>query len=101
MIKRFFFVDIAVAILAVVIFLKGARAQSECDNAYGLCMAGCATDRSAERCMQRCQGTKKRCEVAGGYAMKGQGYILPDPRLDQSIRRPLYEDSATQKRNKQ
>jgi hypothetical protein len=38
-----------------------AHADPACDNSYGVCMANCATDRSAERCMQRCMGERHQC----------------------------------------
>ena len=58
---------VASGLLALVFFLSKADAQPECDGAYSLCMSGCATDRSAERCMQRCQQAGERCSKSGVF----------------------------------
>jgi hypothetical protein len=45
-------------------FLAGtaaAHAQSNCKETYSVCMAACATERMAERCMQKCAPLRDRC----------------------------------------
>jgi hypothetical protein len=78
-------------VVIVFVFAKNVRAQTECDDAYGLCMAGCANDRSAERCMQRCQGSRNRCSLSGSFEMQGAGWLRSDIPLNQSTRRELYD----------
>jgi hypothetical protein len=78
---------------------KTVRAQAECEDVYGLCMAGCANDRSAERCMQRCQGSRNRCSMSGSVAMQGAGFLRTDIPLDQSIRREHYDRPSRPKSN--
>lgn len=41
--------------------LQTAFAQDICENNYGSCMASCATDPLAARCMQRCGTQRARC----------------------------------------
>src|SRR3954466_8254034 len=84
-------------IVLVFVLAKNVRAQSECDDVYGLCMAGCANDRSAERCMQRCQGSHNRCSMSGGFAMQGAGFLRTEIPLDQNVRREFYERAHRRK----
>src|SRR3954464_10146316 len=59
---------LAVALLAI--FFSGkSQDQAQWDDGYALCMSGCATDRSAERCMQRCQEAERRCAKSGVFKM--------------------------------
>jgi len=37
------------------------QAQAVCKETYGACMAACATEPMAERCMQRCAPLRDRC----------------------------------------
>jgi len=92
------------AVLALTIaFSKSSSAHIECDDVFGLCMAGCATDRTAARCTQQCDGAKTRCSLSGGFAMEGAGFLLlpNDIRLDQSVKRELHEHPTPIKRNAQ
>ena len=55
-----------VSTLAVVALLMSAcasHADPACVGTYGVCMAGCATELMAERCMQRCMAQRDRCMV--------------------------------------
>ena len=74
-------------VVLVFVLARNVQAQTECDDVYGMCMAGCANDRSAERCMQRCQGSRNRCSLSGSFAMQGAGFLLHDVPLGQSLRR--------------
>src|SRR5436190_3434644 len=69
----------AVACLAVFLF-GAARAQSQCDDGYALCMSGCATHSAPERCMQRCQEAERRCAKSGVYRMP-VGFLLNKARV--------------------
>jgi hypothetical protein len=83
-------------------FSRVASAQTECDAVRGLCMAGCDSGRTAARCIQRCDGAKRRCSLSGSFVMQGAGYLLlHDMRLDQSIRRELHEHPTPIKRSTQ
>jgi hypothetical protein len=87
-------------LMLAIAFSKGLSAQAECDHVYGLCMAGCTIDRMAVRCMQRCDGAKKRCGLSGSFAMEGAGFLLlHDKRLDRSVHRELHEHPTPVKRN--
>ena len=61
-------------------FSVSANAQAECDDGYTICMSGCATDRSPERCMQRCQQAAERCSKSGVFKMP-IGFLLNKARL--------------------
>jgi len=91
------------AVIALAIALgSDVSAQTECNDVLGLCMAGCASDRTAVRCMQRCDRAKSRCNLAGSFAMQGACFLLlPNMHLDQSIRRVLHEHPTPIKRNAQ
>jgi hypothetical protein len=78
-------------VVLVFVLAKNVRAQTECDDVYGLCMAGCANDRSAERCMQRCQGARNRCSLSGSFGTQSAGFLGGAVLLDQSTRRELYD----------
>jgi hypothetical protein len=71
-------------LIAVLLFsaasVVSARAQAICDDGYALCMSGCATDRSPERCMQRCQEAERRCAKSGVFKMP-VGFLLNKNRL--------------------
>jgi hypothetical protein len=46
----------------VALWTSSAQADT-CESSYAICMGKCATDRMAERCMQRCQGKRNQCQV--------------------------------------
>jgi hypothetical protein len=70
------------ALAALIIFFIGeSPAQPQCEDGYSLCMANCATDRSPERCMQRCQEAERRCEKSGVFRMP-IGFLLQRQRLE-------------------
>src|SRR3954465_10683356 len=72
---------LAVALLAI--FFSGkSQAQAQCDDGYALCISGCATDRSAERCMQRCQEAERRCAKSGVFKMP-VGFLLNRARIQE------------------
>src|SRR3954454_7086337 len=72
---------VAVTFLAIFFCGKG-RAQAQCDDGYTLCMLGCATDRAAERCMQRCQEAERRCAKFGVSRMP-VGFLLNRTRIEE------------------
>src|SRR3954454_19201765 len=78
--KIFLFL-LAVAFLATFFSGKG-RAQAQCDDGYALCMSGCATDLSAERCTQRCQEAERHCAKSGVFKMP-VGFILNRARFEE------------------
>lgn len=55
----------AVLLLFAILVMRPSEAYSDpaCDGPYGVCMAGCTTNRLAERCMQRCMSQKHQCTV--------------------------------------
>jgi hypothetical protein len=60
----------AVVFLSVSVGTESLRAAPpECDDGYRLCMAGCATERLPERCMQRCQQASERCSKSRVFKM--------------------------------
>src|SRR3954466_96699 len=71
---------IAAPLFALSASVGAARAQPQCEDGYALCMSGCATDRSAERCMQRCQDAERRCSKSGVFRMPG-GFLLNRSRV--------------------
>ena len=58
---------LVVAIL--VLSLQTVQAQGACEENYGNCMAACANERMAERCMQRCGSKRARCNTPLAEAM--------------------------------
>jgi hypothetical protein len=78
--KTFLFL-VSVTLLAIFFSGKG-RAQAQCDDGYTLCMSGCATDRAAERCMQRCQEAERRCAKSGVFRMP-IGFLLNRTRIEE------------------
>src|SRR4051794_39240178 len=78
---RIFLFLLAVGFLAI--FFSGeSRAQEQCDDGYALCMSGCATDRAAERCMQRCQEAERRCAKSGVFKMPA-GFLMNRARVEE------------------
>jgi hypothetical protein len=68
-------VSVSVTILLAMSFQEDARAQSQCEDGYALCMSGCTNDATAERCMQSCQGARDRCVKFGVFKMPA-GFVL-------------------------
>src|SRR3954447_11068253 len=71
---------VAATLLSASAYLGAAHAHPQCDDGYTLCMSGCATDRSPERCMQRCQEAERRCATSGVFKMP-VGVLLNKSRL--------------------
>jgi len=79
---------IVLAVLTLSVCLGVGRSNAEppeCDDGYRLCMAGCATERIPERCMQRCQQASERCSKSGVFRMPA-GFILNKARIEEVSR---------------
>ena len=70
---------------SLLLSLSHAHADPVCDDGYSVCMSGCATDRSPERCMQRCQDAERRCSRSGVFRMP-VGFLLNKGRLEEVSR---------------
>jgi len=69
-----------VALSSILLSSDRAHADPVCEDGYGVCMAGCATERSPERCMQRCQEAERRCSRSGVFRMP-VGFLLNKNRV--------------------
>src|SRR5215213_5096348 len=74
--------SIAAILISASAHFGGANAQAQCDDGYTLCMSGCATDRAAERCMQRCREAERRCSKSGVFRMP-VGFLLNRSRVEE------------------
>jgi hypothetical protein len=63
------------------LFVEPSPAHPACEDGYSLCVPGCATKESPERCMQRCQQAMERCEKSGVFHMP-IGFLLNRTRLE-------------------
>jgi hypothetical protein len=86
---------IVALLLLAFVASRTVRAQADCDDVYGSCMATCANDGSAERCMQRCQGSRNRCSRQGPSSSQGAGFLRDIP-LDQSSATELSDQASHQ-----
>jgi hypothetical protein len=68
--------------------ISKAQGTGECRERAGTCMAACATERTAERCMQACQDEERRCAVFGSRADARQKIIRGG--IDDGLGRWMY-----------
>jgi len=78
---RFLALVVAIFLLSLFFFAEASRALPICDDGYGLCMRNCTDDKSAERCMQRCQEATNRCAKSGIFRMP-VGFLLNKRRME-------------------
>jgi hypothetical protein len=67
-------------VVSLALSANAAHADPVCDDGYSVCMSGCATDRSPERCMQRCQDAERRCAKLGVFRIP-VGFLLNKSRM--------------------
>ena len=54
---------ITLALFILTVLPSSMRGEPACEDSYASCMASCATDRSAERCMQGCMARRNQCVI--------------------------------------